>query len=863
SNNPITFAGLSTGTGWQGIRFVSANTNGMMSWCVVSGAAAGGIRFTNTSLALSNCVIVSNTGVSGGGIYTDSALWLQNCTIANNQAAYGQQNSPYFVQGGGLYSVNGGVTLQSCLVSNNTAIMPNIDAVIETSTGGGIDCEAGALTLNDCVIVGNQAAGAGLSATALGGGVYMNSASATISATGCVFQGNSATGGFGGGAAVGGAGLLTCAFSGNQATYGGAFYSGGSGQTMATNCLLARNAAALGGAVYSTAGQAAGDFENCTVAYNSPDACNGCTGVIHNSILFFNGTEIVPGPVNPCVNYSDVQGGYGGSNNLNVDPQFADTNDFLLGDTSPCIDAGDPAPQYNDGAFPPAQFYGTDRNDMGAYGGPGGAFWPAFASLVPVALVNGQPAGPYQVLMFTNTSPPTLSFSNGFSGGSYGYTLDGSNPAGEFNYSGPFVATNSAVVRAVAYTADESSYAISAPVFIIEPPVYPLAVSTPGGGVVSPLNGSFLSNSVATLTATASNGWQFLYWTNGVTGTNSTLAVTVNGPLTNVQAVFGTPLTAHVTPIGAGTVQTNPALALYPFGSTAQLIASPSANRYFTNWNIGGALSFVSPLDFIVTNATPSVTAVFGNPPASQYSLNLSVAGSGDVSRNPQAPLYTNGSVVAVTATPAAGWVFSGWTGNASGSANPLNVTLNGNLSIAAVFISAQAQPPSIAITNPVSGAQFAFGSGITVDVSVSDPNANGSIEQVVFFNGPTQLGVVTNSPFAFLWTNALVGTNILTAVASDNFGLATLSAPVSLTVTAPPPGPPVFTLSSGNYSVLENGGSVAVTVQKSLNSLGGVVNYSTANGSAVAVSLGVGNYQAASGSLSFAAGQSSQTVSI
>jgi hypothetical protein len=865
SNSPVLFTGAAPDIPWLGLRFVSANTNSVLSWCVVSGATAGGIRFANTPLAMSNCMIVSNAGVSGGGIYTDSALWLQNCMIANNQATCGQQASPYFVQGGGLYSVNGGVTLQSCLVSNNTAIMPDIGAANATSTGGGIDCEAGTLTLNDCVVVSNQAAGAGLSATALGGGVYMNSASATASATACVFQGNSATGGFGGGASLGVAGLLACSFSGNQATYGGAVYTGGSGQTMATNLLLMSNAAVLGGAVYSTASQAAGDFENCTLVYNSPDGFNGYTGLIHDSILVSNGTEIIPGPVNPVVNYSDVQGGYSGLNNLNVDPQFANTTNYLLGNTSPCIDAGDPAPQYDDGAFPPAQLYGTDLNDLGAYGGPGGAFWPAFANLVPAVLVNGQSVGPYGVLTFANTTWPTISFANGFSGGSFGYSLDGSNPAGDFNYSGPFVVGNSVVVRVVAYSGDESSYAISAPVFVDVPPGFPVAVSTAGGGSVSPTSGVYQNGSVVTLTATASNGWRFLYWTNGVAGASSTVDVTVNGPLTNVQAVFGTPLVVNVTPIGSGTVQTNPVLAFYPYGSTAQLMASPGANRYFTNWNIAGVLNSVSPLDLIVTNATPGVTAVFGNPPASHYSLNLSVTGGGNVSRNPQAPLYPSGSVVAVTATPAAGWVFTGWTGNVTSSANPLNVTMTANMSITANFatVTVADQPPGITITNPVNGAQFALGANITVEVAASDPNTNGFIQQVVFFNGTNQLDVVTNSPFTFLWANAPLGTNILTALVSDNFGLTATSAPVSLTVARPPPGPAVFTLSAASYPVLENAGSVTVTVQKSANSLGGVINYSTANGTALALSQGVGNYQAAAGSLSFAAGQSNQTVSI
>jgi hypothetical protein len=72
-----------------------------------------------------------------------------------------------------------------------------------------------------------------------------------------------------------------------------------------------------------------------------------------------------------------------------------------------------------------------------------------------------------------------------------------------------------------------------------------------------------------------------------------------------------------------------------------------------------------------------------------------------------------------------------------------------------------------------------------------------------------------------------------------------------------------VFSLSSSAYSILGNGGSVTVTILKSLNSLAGTVNYTTLDGSAVAASGGVGNYTPVSGSLSFTNGQLSQTISI
>jgi len=81
--------------------------------------------------------------------------------------------------------------------------------------------------------------------------------------------------------------------------------------------------------------------------------------------------------------YSDIQDGWGGVGNIDVDPLFVDplNSDFHLQSASPCIDAGNPDPQYNDPEDPanpgfalyPAM--GTIVNDMGAYGGQGVLGW--------------------------------------------------------------------------------------------------------------------------------------------------------------------------------------------------------------------------------------------------------------------------------------------------------------------------------------------------------------------------------------------------------------------------------------------------------------------------------------------------------
>ena len=858
---PITFAGAGPGTGWQGLRLVGADTNSFLAGCVVSGAAAGGLRLTNSPLGLTNCTVANCTGAVGGGIYSDSPLTLSGCAILNNSATYPQTGSPYSVQGGGIFSAGGGLTLLSCLVSNNTAIMPNIGAVVETSTGGGIDCEAGALVLANCQIVGNVAEGAGQSATAVGGGLYLNNLAATLTADVTTFQSNHAVAGFGGGAGIGNAVLRNCVFTGNQGAEGGALWVGGNGGTLATNCLLTANAGILGGAVYATVTGVAGVFENCTVAGNSPDAFNGYTGLIHNSILTGNGVEIVPGMVtNPVVSYTAVTGGYsgpGGTNYNVADPGFANRTDYQLAADSPLIDAGDPAPAYFDQAFPPS--LGGDRNDLGIYGGPGAALWPAFLTNAPMVLINGAPAAPYQVFLINVAYPPLITFTNGYPGGFFEYTLDGSDPLDFFTQTVyPFTLTNSAVLRVIAYSADVEEYSIAAPVVVNVVPASPVNVGSAGGGgvVLYPPGGAYLQGTTVQLTATNQPGWKFLGWSGDASGTNNPLPLVVGGPL-NVRAVFGAPLSVKIT--GNGAVINNPAPTNYPYGSTVQLLATATNNgEYFRGWYGAGGGNSISPLDFVMTNAFTNVVALFGGLPPNNFPLDILVNGTGDVSRSPQANFYPAGTSVQLKATAVPPYVFQSWSGAGlvGVSNNPVTVTLTNHLLITANFLPTNQPvlPPTVALTNPVSGAEFLLPAPVTLQAAANDPNPNGQIVQVVFYANGSQIGVAAIPPYTCLWTNAPVGTSVVTAVASDNLGLSTVSAPISVINALPPPGPPVFTVGSANYSVLENGGSVSVTVQKSPYSQAGMVQYATADGTARAGAPGVGDYVAQAGTLTFGA---------
>jgi uncharacterized protein (TIGR02145 family)/uncharacterized repeat protein (TIGR02543 family) len=67
------------------------------------------------------------------------------------------------------------------------------------------------------------------------------------------------------------------------------------------------------------------------------------------------------------------------------------------------------------------------------------------------------------------------------------------------------------------------------------------------------------------------------------------------------------------------------------------------------------------------------------------YSLVI-ISTNGTVSKSPNQNSYPFGANVQLIATPNNGYLFSGWSGDASGSTNPLSVTMNSNKNITANY---------------------------------------------------------------------------------------------------------------------------------------------------------------------------------
>jgi len=381
-------AGLDLG-GAGGAVYVGVNCDAVFFACTFEGNQAydgGGIfAASDAVIAALECGFVDNMATNaGGGACMSGSVNSQfvACLFSNNDA----------LRGGGVCNFFGAPFLQSCTfdgnsatesgggLQDNTGLSIVIESVFSSNSaqsGGGIACCQGSLTtIVLSLIDGNDAA---LSA----GGVYGSSSDPWLWASAMV--GNTTEGSGGGADFDGGNPLLVeCAVYDNAALSngGGISLRGGSASAI-VNCLVSQNEAgvlggglsmeacgttagvanaivsgnhALSGGALSLSTGAAASLVNSTIWANSAEdgagavQQGGAAASLTNCIVWNNTESPISGTV--WVQYSDVEGGFPGTGNIDDAPIFADAqgedetpgtldDDLRLAAGSPCIDAGD------------------------------------------------------------------------------------------------------------------------------------------------------------------------------------------------------------------------------------------------------------------------------------------------------------------------------------------------------------------------------------------------------------------------------------------------------------------------------------------------------------------------------------------
>ena len=129
-------------------------------------------------------------------------------------------------------------------------------------------------------------------------------------------------------------------------------------------------------------------------------------------------------------------------------------------------------------------------------------------------------------------------------------------------------------------------------------------------------------------------------------------------------------------------------------GEEVTLTATPNPNSTLVDWWGGGCSG--TGLCVVTMNASKTVTAIFQLQPTEQYSLtvNKTGTGSGTVTSNPSGincgedcnEVYDQGTNVTLTAVPAAGSTFTGWSGGGCSGTGACTVTMNAAKSVPATF---------------------------------------------------------------------------------------------------------------------------------------------------------------------------------
>jgi len=231
------------------------------------------------------------------------------------------------------------------------------------------------------------------------------------------------------------------------------------------------------------------------------------------------------------------------------------------------------------------------------------------------------------------------------------------------------------------------------------PIIYTLitSVNPAGAGAVSPSGGSYPIGTSVILTASPASGWVFGGWSGSndlasTTANPTTITMKNNEIITatfiQTTQIIYTTLTTSVNPTGGGTV--SPSGGSYRIGTSVTLTASPATGWVFGGWSGSNDLASTTANPTTITmNWNETVTATFTQTPQILYMLTTLVnpTGAGTVS-------FSGGSYpgasMTLTALPATGWVFGGWSGSndlASTTANPTTITMNKNETVTATFI--------------------------------------------------------------------------------------------------------------------------------------------------------------------------------
>ena len=354
-----------------------------------------------------------------------------------------------------------------------------------------------------------------------------------------------------------------------------------------------------------------------------------------------------------------------------------------------------------------------------------------------------------------------------------------------------------------------------------------IVTSSPSGiNCGATCNANYSSSSIVTLTPTPVSGSVFTGWTGACSGSGA-CSVFLDGNKT-VGAVFALDsfsLSVTKSGTGSGTIASSPGgincgatcSANYKAGNIVALTVMPSTGSIFTGWS--GSCSGVSTTCVVNMDANKTAAASFT---LNSYMLTVNSSCGGTITSSPAgincvdgsgtcSSMFSYGDSVTLSATPATGAGFAGWTGECSGTGT-CAILMDGKKTIGANF--------TFPLHLTISGI-----TGGTGNVSSSPAGINCTSSCINSFTCGTPVSLTarpTGSSVFSGWSGACSGTG--TCVVS-------MTAIKSVTAT--------FTLDSFSLTVTKSGnGAGTITSSPAGINCGATCNANYNSATAVALSV-------------------------
>ena len=301
-------------------------------------------------------------------------------------------------------------------------------------------------------------------------------------------------------------------------------------------------------------------------------------------------------------------------------------------------------------------------------------------------------------------------------------------------------------------------------------PTYTVSTSaTPVAGGTTAGDGSFLSGSSATVTATANAGYVFTKWTvSGTqvsTSSSYTFNVTANKSLVAnfILAGVAKTISTSASPVAAGTTSGG---GSYSTGESATVVAAANPNYKFSKWTEGGTQVSTNPSYTFTVAANRTLVAKFIEAFVVTADVSPSIGGTTEV----DSASYKSGENARLEAFPNDGYSFVSWTENGIivSTDNPYRFDVTG---------------PRTVVAN------FQSDSGVTITTAAS-PAQGGTIsgDGAYMIGDDVTVSAIANAGFAFShWTSsgAVLSTDAdYTFTANTNRSLVANFAP-AITITA------------------------------------------------------------------------------